>query len=503
MEFDISKFDEYRENNRLEVKKAKGGLPNSLWETYSSMANCYGGVILLGVAEQGGGSFVTTGLKDVEKLQKDFWNTVNNSQKVSVNLLTDEDVTSYEVDGDIVLAIHVPRAKRENKPVYINDDLFGGTFRRNGEGDYHCTKSEVRAMLRDQTEDTSDMKVLEDFEISDLNMDTVHAYRNRHTAYRPEHVWDGLTDEEYLERIGAVKRAKADQKIHPTAAGLLMFGEEFRILYEYPEYFLDYREILDPTIRWTDRLQSSSGDWTGNLFDFFFRVYPKLVKDLKIPFKLEGITRIDDTPVHKALREALANCLVNTDFFLARGVVIKKEIDEIIMENPGSIRTGKDQMLKGGISDPRNKTLMKMFNMIGIGERAGSGVPDIYAVWESQGWKEPTVEEQYNPDRTILKLSLVKKHAEKTSEKKVAKKSGEKKVAKKSGEKNVTKKTQENYNAILGAMQPDVWYKAADFRDFVQVKESRVKELLAELVELEKVESTGSTKGKKYKKVIK
>ena len=66
-------------------------------------------------------------------------------------------------------------------------------------------------------------------------------------------------------------------------------------------------------------------------------------------------------------------------------------------------------MLKGGISDPRNKTLMKMFNMIGIGERAGSGVPDIYAVWESQGWQELTVEEQYNPDRTILKLSLDKK----------------------------------------------------------------------------------------------
>ena len=63
---------------------------------------------------------------------------------------------------------------------------------------------------------------------------------------------------------------------------------------------------------------------------------------------------------------------------------------------------------KGGISDPRNKALMKMFNMIGIGERAGSGVPDIFAVWESQGWKAPEVEEQYNPDRTILTLSFEK-----------------------------------------------------------------------------------------------
>ena len=52
---------------------------------------------------------------------------------------------------------------------------------------------------------------------------------------------------------------------------------------------------------------------------------------------------------------------------------------------------------------------MKMFNMIGIGERAGSGVPDIFAVWESQGWKAPEVEEQYNPDRTILTLSFENK----------------------------------------------------------------------------------------------
>ena len=89
-----------------------------------------------------------------------------------------------------------------------------------------------------------------------------------------------------------------------------MFGEEYHIVREFPEYFLDYREMLDPTIRWTDRLQSSSGDWSGNVFDFFFRVNSKIAKDIKKPFKLEGITRVDDTPVHKAVREALVNCLV-------------------------------------------------------------------------------------------------------------------------------------------------------------------------------------------------
>lgn len=66
--------------------------------------------------------------------------------------------------------------------------------------------------------------------------------------------------------------------------------------------------------------------------------------------------------------------------------------------------------------DARNKTLMKMFNMIGIGERAGSGIPDIYQVWENEGWPMPVVEESYNPDRTRLSLEFAKKQTIKTSE---------------------------------------------------------------------------------------
>ena len=88
-----------------------------------------------------------------------------------------------------------------------------------------------------------------------------------------------------------------------------------------------------------------------------------------------GGERIDDTPVHKALREALANCLINADYHGLRGVVIRKEPDKLVLANPGQVRTGKKQMRLGGESDPRNKALMKMFNLINIGERAGSGVP--------------------------------------------------------------------------------------------------------------------------------
>ena len=375
--FDLTKFDLYREDNRREVKKAAGGLPVSLWDTYSAFANCYGGVIILGVKENKDGSWQTTGLQNTAKLLKDFWDTANNSKKVSINLLKEDDVETFIHEGDVIMVIHVPAARREQKPVYINDDIFGGTFRRNWEGDYHCTRIQVKTMLRDQADDTIDMSVLDNIGLDVFNSDSVRGYRNTFASLKDGHPFLRLDDSEFLRSIGAAAYADIDHMLHPTAAGLLMFGNEYDIVRQFPDYFLDYREELDPNNRWVDRIQSSSGDWSGNVFDFYFRVYNKLKQSLKVPFKISDGTRIDDTPMHEALREALANCLINTDYYGSRGVVITLHSNRITLANPGYSRAGKIQMMLGGISDPRNRGLMKMFNLIDIGERAGSGIPKI------------------------------------------------------------------------------------------------------------------------------
>ena len=182
----------------------------------------YGGVIILGVCENEDGSWNTTGLSNEAKLRKDFWDTINNVTKVSANLLADDDVKTYTIGSDAIMVITVPPAGREQKPVYINNDIFRGTFRRNWEGDYHCTPSEVRAMLRDQTEQTMDMKVLENWSLEDLNQETIQAYRNMHRSWKPGHVWGMLENTEYLRNIGAAARSKEDGQLHPTAAGMLM-----------------------------------------------------------------------------------------------------------------------------------------------------------------------------------------------------------------------------------------------------------------------------------------
>lgn len=144
---DFGNLQQYRENNRIEAKEALGGLPESIWETYSAFANAEGGVILLGVAERPDKSLQALDLLDPQWLIDDFWRIINDPAVVSVNILKDEDVKIHRVDGKQMIAITVPKADVRHRPVYIGGDPYRGSYRRCGEGDYRCTREEIDTML--------------------------------------------------------------------------------------------------------------------------------------------------------------------------------------------------------------------------------------------------------------------------------------------------------------------------------------------------------------------
>ena len=484
---DLSNLENYRENNRIEAKKALGGFPQSVWETYSAFANTMGGIILLGVEERADKSLHAVDLPDPEKLVKEFWDTVNNRNKVNFNILTSRNVTVETVEGNRIIVITVPRARRDDKPVYIGGNPMSGTYRRNGEGDYKCTEEEVRAMFRDASAQSQDAKLLEKMPMDVFDFESVHKYRNRMASARPGHVWEELDDENFLYKLGAVGRG--DDGLHPTAAGLLMFGFEYEIVKEFPNYFLDYREELDEETRWTDRIVSSSGDWSGNVFDFYFRVYNKLTQDVKIPFQIENGARVDDTPVHTALREALANCLVNADYYGRQGIVIIKTKATISFSNPGNFRLDIEEAKSGGVSDPRNSSLIKMFNLISIGERAGSGIPSIYAAWHKLKLPTPTLTEQFEPERSTLTLSIEK----------VAIKSGDKKVAIKSGDKSDTIKTSIQKNQIVRYLTDHAEAKSSEISTLLEISLSRVKVILSEMIVDGIVVAEGNNRNRRYR----
>ena len=408
--FDFNELKTYREGNRPEAKKAlgrdgQGELPRSVWETVSAFANTAGGVIVLGVSERKDGSFVVHGIPKAGKVLDDFWNAALSEDKLSARFMKDADATVETVGGKDIVVIRVPWVDRYTRPVYIDNSIFGDTFRRTYTGDHQCKREEVLSMLRDSDTSSQDAAIAESARMEFINRETVAAYRRRFDQRNEGHVWGKADDETFLTDIGAL-RVNENGELRPTRAGLLMFGEDRWITYEFPHYFLDYRQEAGAVERWEDRFTSQPGDWTGNVYDFYFRVYNKLRAALKVPFRLDGVDRVDDTPAHEALREAIVNALTNANWFDRRGVVCVWDDEAITIANPGDFRMPVEEARKPGSTDPRNETMMRMFAMVEIGERAGSGMDKIFEGWAWAGYAEPSYEVAYGPDRTTLTLPL-------------------------------------------------------------------------------------------------
>jgi predicted HTH transcriptional regulator len=205
---------------------------------------------------------------------------------------------------------------------------------------------------------------------------------------------------------------------------------------------------------------------------------------------MEGIYRVDDTPVRKALREALANCLINADYYGEGGVVIKNYRDKITIENPGILRLTVEEAVSGGFSTPRNGILMKMFNLIDVGERAGSGIPKVWKAWHDEGWGTPELTERLESlERTTLVLPV----------KKVPIKSTDNGVPIKSTDNGVPIKTDSQKAIILGVIKENTEIKSSDLLQVLNVKEERIKKLLQQLVAEGKIIALGANKNRTYK----
>jgi ATP-dependent DNA helicase RecG len=210
-----------------------------------------------------------------------------------------------------------------------------GTYKRRHSGDYPCTEEEVRQMLRDASPDPQDSTVFSGTTFSGIDAATFSAFRNVFRSNRPSHALLKLGDAELLTKLGGLKRDGL------TLAGILMFGTADLIRDAFPNVFLDYYELLEPknaAKRYDDRVTTYDGDWEPNLFNFFYKARPRLVEGLRTPFGLgEDAMRKGETPFHNALREALVNSLVHTDYLLRGTILIGKRGDAFVFQNSWAV----------------------------------------------------------------------------------------------------------------------------------------------------------------------
>lgn len=396
----------------IECKESDSKLSKSIWETYSSFANTNGGYIFLGIKEDKKKKlpeerFQIQGIQNYDVQVKAFWDTVN-SDKVNKNILKDEDVQIVMIPSTAfaVVSIHVPRADYNNRPIFINGNPYTGTFKRNHEGDYHASEDEINAMLRDQKSEGNDGIVLEHYGMEDIDMETLGHYRTMFQNNNPDHVWNQEDNIQFLTMLGGYKKDRSKNIEGLTIAGLLMFGKGIAIRDRFSNLMMDYRDESHTTddMRWSDRV-TYDGTWENNLFNFFMKVSPKLSADLKKPFVLDNQQRVDDTPIHKAIREAFVNMIIHSDYLLDSGTLkILKKQDEFIFTNPGSLKLSVEEIFKGGNSKSRNPAMQLMLRMVGFGDNAGSGIPTILNTWKEADWVEPSLYEDTHLNQVTLTL---------------------------------------------------------------------------------------------------
>lgn len=400
------------ENKEIEFKSAKGGFPGSFWETYSSFANTEGGIILFGVTEKNGRfSLAPLSVETVKKFKQEFFNAQNNRQKVSLPLLTDKDIDTIHVEDGKILYFVIPRASRQQRPVYIGQDPMTGTYRRNNEGDYICDPMQVSQMFaeRDSSLGQVESRVLNNYTWDDIDMNSFRQYRTMFSNLSPSHPWTALDDLQFMQRLGGYRIDRKTGREGFTMAGILMFGKEEAITDPEcaPDFMVDYREIPSDTseLRWVDRLYPD-GTWEANLFQFYRLTLPRLQRFLPKPFKLEGDTRIDESPAHIAVREALINCIVHAQYGGSRRINVFKTPKGIRMSNPGTLLVSPSQFYEGGMSETRNPALQRMFGLIGKSDKAGSGVDKILKGWREANWRSPYIEEMGRPDKVELFMPM-------------------------------------------------------------------------------------------------
>lgn len=392
------------EGKSIEYKKAKNELPKSFWETYSAFANSDGGVVILGVDEKNN---KVTGVENPLKIRDDLFNTLNNQQKVSKNLLSDDDVKIIQPEENKqVVFIFIPEAPYADKPIYLNNTLTDA-YERLGEGDRKLSPKRYKALVVGSQEIT-DNEQLKGYDLSDLDEESLKTYRNLLYKQTNNEKYQSMDYIDMLIEVGAMRKDRqGDGEFYLTIGGLLFFGKINAITDRFPGFQLDYFEKTSPLVTdWEDRVSTGDSVYPDlNVFSFFRLVLEKLETTIKDAFLLDEESKLrlpfkNDLMV--SVREAIVNALMHAYYDSDMPIKITAYDDYYEFINPGKMRITVEEFIHGGNSNIRNHTMSSIMRRVGIAEKAGSGGPRIFDVASKYNLKTPDVLREQ--DRTVVRI---------------------------------------------------------------------------------------------------
>ena len=475
----------------FEVKEANTKIPKNTWETVSAFSNTAGGWLIFGVRHSRE-NFKIIGVENPEKTEQNFTTTLRGDK---FNIKIRPISRKFDFPEGTVLAFYIPLSNK--KPIYFNTPL--NTFIRTASGDQRTTKEETDAMYRDQAFGTRTSAVIPDYDITALHNHSIERYRDYMSRFNPAHAYNKLTKEELLEKTQVIQNGKA------TQAGLLLFGKNDIIQKIFTDFRIDLLEIpgtsySDSSARYTYRMEEQE-----NLWEYYFTAFSRLRQRVDLPFKMgeEGFA-IENYPYLEALREALVNMLMHTDYHSPAKPRIRVFDNRIEFYNPGGLPVSLEKLMKTDTSMPRNPVLAKSFRAVKLAENAGFGFDKMIDGWKT--YKNCIPEFDIHIDTTIVTFPLPssKPHDNqlpaddcgrlRTITDEPSSDTGEKP----SDQRRIPSDCNEQEKMIIEYIYNNGSIKSKDIETLLNIKESRIRELLRKLVAKEYVERQGKARNTFY-----
>jgi ATP-dependent DNA helicase RecG len=348
------------EGLRTEFKEAWNKLPADLFETVCSFLNTDGGIIILGVKDDG----EITGIEpaSVKKLKIDLANLSNNPQKIDPPyLLFPHD---FEINSKTIIAVQVPLSSQLHK-------TGGEIFLRSEDGDYRARGThQLAGIINRKLGLFTEQRTYPYLTINDLRAELFDKARRLMRSINSQHPWLSLSNEELLKIGGFYAFDSNSGKQSLTLAAVLMFGKDEVIQQIVPGYKFDCllrRENLD---RYDDRLIIRT-----NLIDAYDLMMEFVNKHLNDPFYLEGDMRISLRD--KIFREAISNIISHREYTSpapARLIIYRSKV---ILDNP-SVRHHYGEITPENLKPfSKNPVICKFMIQLGRFDELGSGVTNI------------------------------------------------------------------------------------------------------------------------------
>jgi ATP-dependent DNA helicase RecG len=343
----------------VEFKEARKQLPENLFETICAFLNTEGGMVLLGVRDDG----TVTGVDPeyVRKLKTDLANLCNNPQKLDpVFMLT---IREVEFEKKIILILDVPVSSLVHK-------CCDTVFARNEDGDYKVSRPEaIAAIVNRKQSYFSEQRVYPYITLEDFDVRLFDRAKRLIQGRSPGHPWGELTFDELLHRAGFFRKSPDGTQGY-TLAAMLIFGKDETIQSIVPAYKIDALLRKQNLDRYDDRLTVRT-----NLIDAYDLLMGFIAKHLNDPFYLENDIRISLRD--KIFRELVANIIAHREYLDGRPATVIIYKDKVVFTNPNIPR-------KRGLIDPhrfipfsKNPTICKFMLQTGRVEEVGSGVRNV------------------------------------------------------------------------------------------------------------------------------